>query len=76
MHEALRSPLALIVLAAVAATPLAASLAGACEKDADCKPPRVCQSRKCVSSGAAASHPAATRKHHRKHAAVSASPAK
>jgi hypothetical protein len=71
-----RWPLVPIVLTAVAAGLLASpSAVGACEKDADCKPPSVCQSHKCVAPGATSSGTStALKKHHRRHRA-SATPA-
>ena len=70
------------VLALAASLSLAApGPVRACEKDAECKPPRVCQNRECVSpgesapKGAAGEHRTAqshakSKKHHAKHEAA------
>jgi hypothetical protein len=71
MRPTHRSPLLPIMLAAVAGGLLVSpSVGGACEKDTDCKPPSVCQSRKCVAGGATSTQTStAPKKHHRKHRA-------
>jgi len=78
MKQIYKSELAGTLIPMIAAALLASPGAvGACEKDADCKPPSVCQNRKCEAPRAGASRISTPQKrhHHRQKASVTPAPA-